>query len=227
MFAREIGVFGLFEGDVLRTTYQDFARENPFLGPSDQLLNTIQNYKAGAGIKGNLLDELVYEVGFNVGKFRNLYFFANSANDSTRFNLLYDELTNVVNYKASASWKYDKWYQVTAKVDYYHYSLGTLTAAYHRPEWEVGLNNQITPTDKWLVQCNANLMGGIQGFNQQSDISTRLPAIVDLQVKADYKITDRISAFAIGNNLLNRSNQRFLNYPVRGIQGILGATFQF
>jgi hypothetical protein len=105
--------------------------------------------------------------------------------------------------------------------------LGTLLAAYHRPEWEVSLNNQIQPTEKWLIQFNANLMGGIQGFNQQSDVSVKLPAVLDLQLKADYKITDRISAFAIGNNLLNRTNQRFLNYPVRGIQGILGATFQF
>lgn len=227
MLAKEFGIYAQFEGDVLRTTYQDFVRENPFLGPSDRLLNTIQNFKTGAGIKGNLLDELVYEVGFNVGRYRNMHFFANSPTDSTRFNLLYDDLTNVVNYRALASWKYDKWYQVTGSVNYYSYSMGTLTAAYHRPEWEVSLNNQIQPTEKWLIQFNANLMGGIQGFNQQSDLSVELPAILDLQLKADYKITERISAFAIGNNLLNRKNQRFLNYPVRGIQGILGATFQF
>jgi hypothetical protein len=70
-------------------------------------------------------------------------------------------------------------------------------------------------------------MGGMQGFNFQSDIGETLPAIIDLQVKADYQITERVSAFVIGNNLLNRNNQRFLNYPVRGIQGILGATFKF
>jgi len=46
-------------------------------------------------------------------------------------------------------------------------------------------------------------------------------------LKADYQITERISAFVIGNNLLNRNNQRFLNYPVRGIQGIVGATIKF
>lgn len=227
MLAKEFGIYAQFEGDVLRTTYQDFVRENPFLGPSDRLLNTIQNFKTGAGVKGNLLDELVYEVGFNVGRYRNMYFFANSATDSTRFNLLYDDLTNVINYRAMASWKFDTWYQVTGLVNYYSYDMGTLSAAYHRPEWEVSLNNQIQPTEKWLIQFNANLMGGIQGFNQQSDVSVKLPAVLDLQVKADYKITERISAFAIGNNLLNRTNQRFLNYPVRGIQGILGATFQF
>jgi hypothetical protein len=70
-------------------------------------------------------------------------------------------------------------------------------------------------------------MGGIVGFNQQSDQTQILPAILDIQLKADYQITERISAFAIGNNLLNRNNQRFLNYPVRGIQGIVGATIKF
>jgi hypothetical protein len=105
-----------------------------------------------------------------------------------------------------------------------------LEGAFHRPEWEVSLNNNLAFSDKWLVQLNANLMGGIQTFvdfgPEESNLK-ELPAILDLQLKADYQITERVSAFAVGNNLLNRQNQRFLNYPVRGIQGILGVTVRF
>jgi hypothetical protein len=227
MLSKEIGIFGVFEGDVLRKTYYDFVMENQFLGPSTQLLNTIQNYKTGAGIKGTLSEGLTYEAGFNVGKYRNMHFYANSVSDSLRFNLLYDENTRILNYTLKVGWQYEKWYSVTATADYFHYTLSNLGAAYHRPEWEFKLNNQFTPTEKWLLYFNAHLMGGIIGFNQQSDISVVLPAILDLQIKADYQITDRISAFAIGNNLLNRTNQRYLNYPVRGIQGIIGATVKF
>jgi hypothetical protein len=227
MLSKEIGIYGAFEGDVLRNTYYDFVMENQFLGPSTQLLNTIQNFKTGAGIKGTLLEGLTYEAGFNLGKYRNMHFFANSATDSLKFNLLFDENTRVLNYTAKLGWEYEGWYKMTATADYFHYTLSTLGAAYHRPEWEFKLNNQFKPADKWLIYFNAHLMGGIVGFNQQSDLSVVLPAILDLQVKADYQITDRISAFAIGNNLLNRNNQRFLNYPVRGIQGIVGATIKF
>ncbi|MCL6258810.1 TonB-dependent receptor [Aquiflexum sp. TKW24L] len=227
MLSKEFGIYGAFEGDVLRKTYYDFVMENQFLGPSSQLLNTIQNFKTGAGIKGTVLDGLTYEAGFNVGKYRNMHFFANSASDSLTFNLLFDENTRVLNYRAKVGWEYEEWYKMSLTADYFHYTLSSLGAAYHRPEWEFTLNNQFTPAEKWLVYVNAHLMGGIVGFNQQSDLLVVLPAILDLQLKADYQITERISAFVIGNNLLNRNNQRFLNYPVRGIQGIVGATIKF
>lgn len=227
MLSKEIGVYGNFEGDVLRKTYYDFVMENQFLGPSTQLLNTTQNFKTGAGIKGTLFESLTYEAGFNVGKYRNMHFFANSAMDSLRFNLLYDESTRVLNYTVKLGWEYEGWYKMTATADYFHYTLSTLGAAYQRPEWEFKIHNQFIPADKWLIYVNAHLMGGIVGFNQQNDLSVVLPAILDLQLKADYQITERISAFVIGNNLLNRNNQRFLNYPVRGIQGIVGATIKF
>jgi hypothetical protein len=227
MLSKEIGVYGSFEGDVLRKTYYDFVLENQFLGPSTQLLNTIQNFKTGAGIKGTVLGGLTYEAGFNVGKYRNMHFFANGATDSLRFNLLFDENTRVLNYTVKVGWEHEGWYKMTATADYYHYTLSTLGAAYQRPEWELKIHNQFTPAEKWLIYLNADLMGGIVGFNQQSDLTQILPAILDIQLKADYQITERISAFAIGNNLLNRNNQRFLNYPVRGIQGIVGATIKF
>uniref|UniRef100_UPI0035931CB7 TonB-dependent receptor n=1 Tax=Aquiflexum sp. TaxID=1872584 RepID=UPI0035931CB7 len=71
MIQDEFGIYADFEGDVIRNTYYDFVMENPFLGPSDQLLNTIQNFKTGAGVRGKLLDEFTYEAGFNVGRYRN------------------------------------------------------------------------------------------------------------------------------------------------------------
>ncbi len=227
MIQDEFGIYTGFEGDVIRKTYYDFVMENPFLGPSERLLNTIQNFQAEAGITGTVNSELTYKAGVKVGKFQNMHFFANSQADSLRFNLVYDSNTRVINYVANLTWQYEKLYRLMATVNYYQYSLGTIALAYQRPEWEFALNNSFTPTKRWLIQANLNLMGGIVGYNFQSDVGRELPAIIDLQLKADYQITERISAFVIGNNLLNRDNQRFLNYPVRGVQGILGATFKF
>lgn len=230
MLADEFGIYAGFEGDVLRKTYWDFVQENPFLGPSERLLNTIQNYKAKVGVKGVLNDELTYEAGFAFGKFTNMHFFINNPSDSLRFNMVYDDDSRVVNYNAKIGWHIDKTYRLIASANYYYYNISTLGAAFMRPEWEISINNNFIPMDKLLLQLNANLMGGIQGlvnYGPEEVNLKQLPTILDLQLKADYQITDRFSAFAVGNNLLNRNNQRFLNYPVRGIQGILGITFKF
>ncbi|AFL85541.1 hypothetical protein Belba_3024 [Belliella baltica DSM 15883] len=221
------GIYAGFEGDVLRKTYYDFVMENQLLGPSDQLLNTIQNFIASVGIKGTVNGEFTYEAGVNVGKFANMYFFNNSLTDSLKFNLIYDTDTRLINYTAKAAWEYQDWYKLNASINYYQYTLNDLAAAFHRPEWELNLGNIFKPTEKLLIHANLNAMGGIIAFNQGLDTSEVLPTILDLHLKVDYKITDQFSVFAVGNNLLNQKNQRFLNYPVRGIQGIGGLTFKF
>lgn len=227
MLQEEFGIYAGFEGDVIRNTYLDFVNENPFLGPSDRLLNTIQNFQAKAGVKGVLNDELTYETGVSIGRYRNMHFFANSSADSLRFNVIYDDNTRVINYNAKIGWQHEGWYRLIAAANYYHYNTGSLQAAFQRPEWELTLNNNFTPADEWLIQFNANVMGGIQGLNFQTDRGETLPVIIDLQTKVDYQISERVSIFGIGNNLLNRRNQRFMNYPVRGIQGIAGVTVKF
>jgi hypothetical protein len=230
MLSDEIGIYAGFEGDVIRKTYLDFVNENQFLGPSESLLNTVQNYIAKAGIKGTINDELTYEAGIGVGKFTNMHFFTNNPSDTLRFNIVYDDDTRVMNYSAKVGWQYESWYRLIGKANYYYYNTSNLEAAFHRPEWELSLNNNFTFSEKWLVQLNANLMGGIQTFvdngPEESNLK-ELPAILDLQLKADYQVSEKVSVFAVGNNLLNRQNQRFLNYPVRGIQGILGVTVRF
>lgn len=221
------GIYAGFEGDVLRKTYYDFVMENQFLGPSDQLLNTIQNFVAKVGVKGTVNGELTYEAGVNVGKFANMHFFNVSPTDSLKFNLVYDSDTRLINYTAKVGWDYQDWYKLNASVNYYQYTLNDLAAAFHRPEWELNLGNTFKPLDKLLIHANLNAMGGIVAFNRGLDTTKVLPTIFDLQLKIDYKITDQFSVFAVGNNLLNQRNQRFLNYPVRGIQGIGGLTFKF
>ena len=226
-FTEEIGVFVGFEGDVIRKTYYDFAMENPFIGPSDRLLNTIQNYQASAGIRGDVNDEFTYTAGIKYGQFSNMHFFGNNEMDSTRFQLVYDDRTNVLNINLGVGWNFEHWYKLQASADYYQYNLNNLVGAWHRPEWEIKMNNTFTPGEKWFITANLNAMGGIRAINFESGNTTRLNPIFDLSTRVDYAFHDRMSVFVMGNNLLNQNYQRYWNYRVRGIQGIGGVTFKF
>lgn len=221
------GIYAGLEGDVIRTSYYGFVMENPFLGPSTQLRNTMQNYQINAGVKGTVNDELNYRTGIKFGDFTNMHFYANHLNDSSRFQLVYDDATKVLNYYASVGWEYSNWYKLQATVDYYIYDLSNLNSPWHRPEWEVKLTNRFNPGDKWLISANAHLMGGIQALNRQSNQTTTLNPVVDLSARIDYSVSERFSIFAVGNNLLNQKNERYWNYKVRGIQGIGGISFKF
>ncbi|WP_439489569.1 TonB-dependent receptor [Algoriphagus sp.] len=244
-FAEEFGFFGEFSGDVQRNTYYSFVNENPFLGPSDQLLNTVQNYKIEAGIIGQFQGAFSYRAAANVSRYNQMHFFVNNytnnlvTTDSARFSLVYDDKTTVYNINAELGYKFSDIYSLNGRLDLYQYDLSTQAEAWHRPVWEMRVNNQLTPIDRLIVQANLNLMGGVKARGHDlndilgQETSTgpfevvKLNTIADLQLKADYGITDRISIFAEGNNLLNGKNMRWLNYPVRGIQFIGGASFKF
>ncbi len=234
-FAEEFGFYGEFSGDVKRNTYFSFVKENSFLGPSEQLLNTVNNYKIQGGIEGQFQESFHYKAGIDVSRYNQLYFFVNSALDSPRFEIVYDDKSTVFNINAELGFRISEMYTLGSRLDLYQYDLNAQQEAWHRPTWEVRVNNQIKPVEQLLIQANVNFMGGLKARGiLDSDFGipdsfpvVNLKTIADLQLKADYKITDRISVFAEGNNLLNGKNTRWLNYPVRGIQLIGGASFKF
>lgn len=241
-FAEEFGFFAEFSGDVQRNTYYSFVNENPYLGPSDQLLNTVQNYKFEAGIEGQFNGAFSYRGAVNMSRYNQMHFFVNNYKnnlviaDSARFSLAYDDKTTVFNINAELGYKFSDLYTLNSRLDLYQYDLSIQAEAWNKPAWELRVNNQITPLARLIVQANLNLMGGLKARgNAMGDTVgnhgpyevVKLKTIADLQLKADYGITDRISVFAEGNNIFNATNMRWLNYPVRGIQFIGGASFKF
>lgn len=225
--SESFGIYAEYEGDVIRKTYYDFVMENPFLGPSSELRNTIQDFQVDAGVKGAINDELTYKTGIRYGDYRNMHFYGNHVADSARFQLIYDSGTKVLNYHVSVGWKYEDWYKLQASANYYHYELSDISSPWHRPEWELGLDNYFMPGEQWFITANVNLLGGIQALNLKSTESATLNPIIDLGAKVDYSFSSRFSVFVEGNNLLNQKNERYWNYRVRGIQGIAGLTFKF
>ncbi len=221
-------------GDVQRNTYSSFVQENPFLGPSDQLLNTVTSFEFAAGVEGLATDKLVYRAGMAVRRQSNLHFFVNSYADTSRFELVYDQQATVLQFNSDVEFSVSEKYDVTAQFDFFHYNLSTLQTAWHRPTWTASMNHRLTPFKNFSLQANLQVLGGMKarGLGQIDTLPTqaevvKLPVVVDLQVNLEYQINSRLAVFANGANLLNRNNMRWMNYPVRGIQGVGGLSFKF
>lgn len=232
--SENLQVKAAISGDVQRNTYRSFVQENPFLGPSDQLLNTVTKLSFAAGVAGIVSDKLVYRAGIDLRRQSNLHFFVNSYADTARFELVYDQDASVFQFNSNVELSLTEKYTLTTQFDFFHYNLSNQQVAWHRPTWILQLNNRYSPFKKLNLQANLQVMGGLQarGFGVIETKPVRaevvkLPGLVDLQLKIDYAVNPRLSIFAEGNNLLNRSNSRWLNYPVRGIQGVGGLSFKF
>jgi hypothetical protein len=221
-------------GDVQRYTYRSFVTENPFLGPSKELLNTVTKLSFATGVEGVVLDKLVYRAGIDLRRQANLHFFVNSYADTSRFELVYDQEATVFQFNSSTELSLTEKYTLTTQLDFFQYHLSDQQEAWHRPTWVLEVNQRFSPFKKLTLQANFQVMGGLKarGFGVietnpvQAEV-VKLPALVDLQFNLDYAVSSRLSVFATGSNLLNRSNTRWMNYPVRGIQGLGGLSFKF
>ena len=221
-------------GDVQRNTYRTFVQENPFLGPSEQLLNTVTKLSFAADLEGVVSDKLVYRAGIDLRRQANLHFFVNSYADTSRFELVYDQEATVFQLNSSVELSLTEKYTLTTQVDFFHYNLSNQQVAWHRPTWILQMNQRYAPFKKLNLQANLQVMGGLQArglgaidTNPVKKEVVKLPALVDLQFNLDYAVFSRLSVFVTGSNLLNRSNTRWMNYPVRGIQGVGGFSFKF
>jgi len=229
-----LSVNAAITGDVQRNTYRSFVQENPFLGPSEKLLNTVTKLSFSAGVEGLVSDKLVYRAGIDLRRQANFHFFVNSYADTSRFELVYDQEATVFQFNSSVELSLTEKYTLTTQFDFFHYNLSNQQVAWHRPTWILQMNQRYTPIKKLNLQANLQVMGGLQarGFGVietkpvQAEV-VKLPAIVDLQFNLDYAVSSRLSVFVSGSNLLNRSNTRWMNYPVRGIQGVGGLSFKF
>jgi hypothetical protein len=173
------------------------------------------------------------------GRSRNLYFYRNSVADTSKFDLVYDSTTiNVVNVHAEALYSASEKVRVGFKADYNHYGVKSLAQAYGRPAFLGTLYATYNASEKLLLGANFYYYSANYGIGYVPGITLPIPAartvvdrqtnaVVDLSLRADYRITPKFSVFAMGNNLTGRHYQRYLNYQSQGVNVIGGLTYSF
>ena len=104
--------------------------------------------------------------------------------------------------------------------------------AWNLPGLKIGSTVDFNVTPKWYAGVNVFFVG--ERKDQFVDLSqtnpvtaVKLDSYFDLNAHVGYKHNDRLTFFLKGNNLANQSYQRWINYPVQGIQGLIGANYKF
>jgi len=231
-------VYAGLGGALQRVTRYDLSTENPWLNRGLNVADTHRGPTIYAGFTSTPARGLEFNVRATYARDRNLYFYLNNPIDPTRFDLVYDrQATGVFNIHGELLYNAAEKFRLGTRMDYNKYALKNLSEPFHRPEFQGSVFGTYNVFDK--------LMLGVEGYFYSASygISYRTPAtpgavrtadfyratdpIIDLNLRADYRITPKISIFVMGNNLVNRQYQRFYGYPVKGINVLGGATYTF
>ena len=103
-----------------------------------------------------------------------------------------------------------------------------LEKAWHRPGFELTLYGNYNLFDKLAIELDIFYISGIIARDYTvKDRQKALKEIIDLNLSATYKITDRLSSYLYLYNILNQNYYRYNNYQSKGINVLLGITYAF
>lgn len=224
----DLKVYGGIDGDIDRASLQGFADQNLFLNQNVSVFNSNKTIAFYGALEGKAFKLLSFKGGFSIANYKNMYYFVNSATDSTKFDLIYDTgNTSLLNLFAELGLSKSELFNLVLRTDYYGYGTDELDEPWHKPEFGLSIIGSYNIYDKILLSAQFAALGGIEGYNARSETSKALGTIVDLGLKGEYLFSDRASAFISFNNILGNDNERFLNYPSRKLLFMAGVTYSF
>ena len=245
MFAFFIGA----SGDLNTNTYHDLATKNPYISPTQELLQT-NKQEAFAGFKGKLKSQFSYNIKGSYASIENDSFFALNQSKSNGTNNTGTDAFSLFGYEYGNS--FNTTYQDLKIVSFF----GEL-AFDGIKNMSIGVNgtfnkftladNQLEPwntpeikgelfgtykTDKWFAGTNLFFVGERKGklydvLPEKTFTTFNLESYFDINFNGGYHFSDSFSVFLNLNNVLNINYQRFNNFNVQGFQAAAGLTWKF
>jgi len=149
------------------------------------------------------------------------------------FGVVYDDVTTF-SVAGELNIDVNRNFTLGIKGEYFNYSTDTQLEAWNLPDITGSIFIDFQISQKWYAGASAFYVGkrkdqlllvGTLIFPDPTPIT--LDSYFDANVHIGYKINDQLSVFAKVNNIANQDYQRYLNFPVQGIQALGGVTYQF
>jgi hypothetical protein len=221
-------VFAGLDGDMQKNTLRTLSRENPFLASDVALFHNNKTLDIYGGIKGGLAGGVSYKIKFSTANYKYLHFMNNDWSDTSRFSVLYDNgNVNVTNIAGEVGYEASQRFRIALAAAYYNYTMNQLERPWHRPDFTGSVLMTYNLNQKVYFNADFYYLSGLTGKNELSGEIIKLKSIADLNLKIDYCFSNVFSAFIEANNLLSQKYQRYVYYPVKGINILAGLTYSF
>ncbi|SRX54761.1 TonB-dependent receptor [Aequorivita sp. CIP111184] len=231
-------VYGGVEGGLQQNSYYNFKEENPFISPTLNIAPTKKLYEGFGGVKGKLSNSVAYNIRASYGKDENrplfqinplrLYTGLEGYQYGNSFNVVYDDV-NTLSFFGELKVEVSDVFSFGIDANYYSYSTNLQEEAWNLPDLKASIFSNFSITEKLYGGASIFYVGERKDLYTDLSITQKVTVdgYVDANLHFGYRFTDRLSAFVKGSNLFGDNYQKWLNYPVQGIQGLAGVTYKF
>ena len=233
------------EGTLQQNSYNDFVQENFFISPTLGIAPTDQKFDIYAGLKGKLASSISYnlrgsyknEEGKALFK-SNIYDHFNANTDGytfgNSFDVVYDKV-KTLSFFGELKADFSKNVSFGINGTFSSYSTDVEKEAWNLPAIKLATTLDVNITPKWYAGTSLFFVGERKDIFRQATVTLPFPpdenitlkSYFDLNAHIGFKFSERMTFFLKGNNLANQDYQRWLNYPVQGLQILGGASYKF
>jgi hypothetical protein len=235
--------YGGIDGGLAQNSFYGSKEVNPFVSPTLDINPTSTTYNAFAGVKGKVTNAIAYNVRAGYSNEKDKAFFkSNSYNNSTildkegytfgnSFGLVYDDIKTLSVFGELKS-ELSANLSIGVNATFNSYNTKNQAEAWNLPTLQATLFSTFNITESLYGGVSLFYVGERKDeddnvlFSSVETIVT-LEGYLDANIHLGYRLTERLSIFAKGSNLLGDNYQKWYNYPVQGIQVLGGATYKF
>lgn len=244
-------VYAGIDGNFINNHYSKIAYENPFVNPEHDVLNSFEKFRFFGGFDGKFTKKTNFKIGAQYSMIDNqaLYYLHEythpdpSINPDPQivdndFRILYDDL-NLLKFNVEVIHRSSDKLDLLLSGNYYIYNLENQTSAWNMPDWDANLSLGYKITERLNVTADFILIGTRKALIQETPPPTsplanntilksyNLDTVFDMNVRGNYKITERFSVFAQLNNFGFQKYERWFGYPVQSFNALGGISYAF
>ncbi|MBQ0736058.1 TonB-dependent receptor [Aquimarina celericrescens] len=234
--------YGGLEGELNQNSYRDAVQQNPFVSPTLIIEPTNNLYDAYVGLKGKISEVVSYNFrGSYISEDEKPLIVNNPRNTlllegfdyGNSFSYRYDDVTTLVGY-GELNVEISKKFKLGAAAEYFNYDNEDEQEAWNLPEVKASVLLDYQINKQWFAGAQLFYVGERKDIDHTVLTSPTLPeatvtldSYFDANINIGYRLDEQLSFFVKGNNLVGENYERWVNFPVQGIQVLGGVTYKF
>ncbi len=213
------------DGGYIKNSLRSLSRINPFLDGTPLVNNTFESYKLHFALHGALKTLLDFNIGISHAGLNNLPLYLIDSGEVTKFKTIYDN-GSLFRFFGNLNFNINQNFKLWLNGSLYNYNMKKEDYAWQLPSFDMSMGMSLTVAKKLNLRLQTYMAGDrFQRIYQPTERAKKLAPYFDVNLLADYRYKKNVSFCMQINNVTNGRYQQWYNYPVFGLNGLLGVTF--
>lgn len=204
-------VYGGLDGGLKRNSLRRYSELVPFTYDTIRVLNTYEQLKGYAGLKGRITENSQFSVEFGGSSVADMPLVVTSTDSLGSLQVLYDDV-NIIYFAGDVRYSIGENLRVSGYGKINQYTPATESKAWHLPSANYSLNIQYLLRHKWVFQLGVDGQGKRYNKIINSTNTLELKGFADLNARVDYVLKNKIRFWVQGSNLINQKYQVWYGY---------------